>query len=43
LTPARFDVDRPSALLAVLGSERSSGNLRLQISDAVLCSGAGRP
>lgn len=36
----RFDVDKPTALLAVLGAEQGSGNLRLQISDAVLCSGA---
>lgn len=35
----RFDAARPAALLAVLGSERGSGNLKLQVSDAVLCSG----
>ena len=36
----RYDAVRPTALLAVLGSEEAGGNLRLQISDAVLCSGA---
>jgi hypothetical protein len=35
----RFDAARPTALLAVMGAERGSGNLRLQIPDAVLCSG----
>lgn len=34
-----FDAARPTTLLSVLGAEQSSGNLRLQISDAVLCSG----
>jgi hypothetical protein len=35
----RFDADKPTALLAVLGSEQASGNLCMEVSDAVLCSG----
>lgn len=38
---ARFDADKPTALLAVMGQEASSGNLQLQIGDAVLCSEMG--
>jgi hypothetical protein len=38
----RFDADKPTALLAVLGQEQASGNLRMQVSDAVLCSGVSQ-
>ena len=37
----RFDADKPTALLAVMGQEAASGNLLLQIGDAVLCSEMG--
>lgn len=34
-------MDKPTALLAVMGQEGASGSLRLQVGDAVLCSEMG--